>query len=163
MCLALNPRSAVALARDPLWGSVDGWLRGSLIPSEEPPLSCTKLHLEMHAFDRFPLSPPMCTSRKTRGNQGSATAFYTVLSQSKAGYLVGTGTLLFCLGGNFAMFPALCSKVTQTDSDDDNSPISQSCTRTIQLAHPSRSVGSSHRFVGIFIFFNPCACRTFYT
>ncbi|CAM9495547.1 unnamed protein product [Ectocarpus sp. 4 AP-2014] len=43
--------------------------------------------------------------------QGSATAFYTVLSQSKAGYLVGTGTLLFCLGGNFAMFPALCSKV----------------------------------------------------
>ena len=42
--------------------------------------------------------------------QGTATAFYTVLSQSKAGYLVGTGLLLFCLGGNFAMFPALCSK-----------------------------------------------------
>lgn len=42
--------------------------------------------------------------------QGTATAFYTVLSQSKAGYLAGTGILLFCLGGNFAMFPALCSK-----------------------------------------------------
>ncbi|CAN0178597.1 unnamed protein product, partial [Scytosiphon promiscuus] len=44
--------------------------------------------------------------------QGTATAFYTMLSQSKAGYLVGTGVLLFCLGGNFAMFPALCSKAS---------------------------------------------------
>lgn len=35
-----------------------------------------------------------------------------MLSQSKAGYLVGTGVQLFCLGGNFAMFPALCSKVS---------------------------------------------------
>eukprot|EP00904_Undaria_pinnatifida_P002840 jgi/Undpi1/12557/HiC_scaffold_6.g02226.m1 len=43
--------------------------------------------------------------------QTTATALYTLLSQSKAGYLLGTGLLLFCLGGNFAMFPALTSKV----------------------------------------------------
>lgn len=34
-----------------------------------------------------------------------------MLSQSKAGFLFGTGLLLFCLGGNFAMFPALTTKV----------------------------------------------------
>ncbi|CAM9916017.1 unnamed protein product [Ascophyllum nodosum] len=43
--------------------------------------------------------------------QTTATAFYTMLSQSKSGFLFGTGLLLSCLGGNFAMFPALTSKV----------------------------------------------------
>lgn len=50
-------------------------------------------------------APKKCCVVKT-----TATAFYTMLSQSKAGYLFGTGLLLFCLGGNFAMFPALTTK-----------------------------------------------------
>ena len=53
-----------------------------------------------------------CDCARARGCavQTTTTALYTVLSQSKAGYLFGTGVLLFCLGGNFAMFPALTSK-----------------------------------------------------
>lgn len=68
--------------------------------------------------------------------QTTATAFYTVLSQSKAGYLFGTGLLLFCLGGNFAMFPALTSKA--------RSAAVKSCSRvvlTVGFGNVGRAVG----------------------
>lgn len=47
-----------------------------------------------------------------RYTQTAAMGLYTVLSQTKAGFLFGTGVLLFCMGGNFAMFPALTNKVS---------------------------------------------------
>ncbi|CAM9435940.1 unnamed protein product [Chrysoparadoxa australica] len=43
--------------------------------------------------------------------QGLAMAAYSWLAQSKAGYLACTCAIFFCLGGCFAMFPAVSTKI----------------------------------------------------
>ncbi|KAG5190612.1 major facilitator superfamily domain-containing protein [Tribonema minus] len=43
--------------------------------------------------------------------QAATMAAYTTLARSRAGFAAATCAILFCLGGNFAMFPAVTTKI----------------------------------------------------
>ncbi|CAM9822255.1 unnamed protein product, partial [Phaeothamnion confervicola] len=48
--------------------------------------------------------------------QAAAMALYPVVARTKVGFAAATCTILFCLGGNFAMFPAVSTRIFGADN-----------------------------------------------